>query len=97
MAVVAAFLLHFYFSARALGLELPLRTLLRVFPWVLAAMALPVSFGGWGLREAAAAGLYEISGLPAEHGAAIGLAYGAIALLGSSPALLLPLLRLRDR
>ena len=41
MAGVAAFLLHFYFSARALGLELPLRTLLRVFPWVLAAMALP--------------------------------------------------------
>ncbi len=52
---------------------------------VLLAMLIPVSVAGWGLREAAAAGIFLAMGLPAEQGVTVAAAYGLIVLAASLP------------
>jgi hypothetical protein len=49
---------------------------------------LPSFLGGFGAREAAAAGLYHLTGLEAADGAAISFVYGAIGLVASVPGVL---------
>ncbi|TVR98348.1 MAG: UPF0104 family protein [Wenzhouxiangellaceae bacterium] len=55
---------------------------------VLLAMLIPVSVAGWGLREAAAAGIFLAMGLPAEQGVTVAAAYGLIILAASLPGAL---------
>jgi hypothetical protein len=77
----------FWLVARALGLALDPALALRIVPLVLVAATLPAFFAGWGVREAAAAGLYHLSGLSAVDGATISLVYGTIGLLASTPGI----------
>ncbi|KPQ21415.1 conserved hypothetical protein [Halomonas sp. HL-93] len=74
-------------AARAIGVELPVLSLLALAPVVLLAMLVPVSVAGWGVREGAAAGVWAWVGLPAAQGVAVSLAYGVIVLLASLPGL----------
>jgi glycosyltransferase 2 family protein len=85
LALVATHVALFIVGARSIGLELGFETGIRVVPPVLLAASVPVFVGGFGMREAAAAGLYHLMGLGAADGAAISFAYGSIALLGSLP------------
>lgn len=85
--VALTLLAQYQCAARALGVSLPGDVLARVTPLVLASMALPLSFGGWGAREAVNAALFDATGLDAATGAAIGVSYGLMSLLGSAPAL----------
>ena len=57
-------------------------------PLILLAMALPISVGGWGLREAAAAAVLPPLGWSAEAAVATSALYGLSALLGASPGAL---------
>jgi hypothetical protein len=57
-------------------------------PAILAAAGLPSFLGGFGAREAAAAGLYHLTGLEAADGAAISFVYGAVGLVASVPGIL---------
>ena len=82
---VLANLVVFVAAARSLGSTLPLSTLLPLIAPVLLAMMLPVTVAGWGLREAAAALLWGLSGLSATEGIAIAVTYGLLFLLAALP------------
>ncbi len=90
--VVAGNLLLFLLTARAVGSETPLLVLLPLITPVLLAMMLPISIAGWGVREGAAGLLWAVSGLGAEEGVAIAVAYGLLFFLTALPGML-PLLR----
>jgi uncharacterized membrane protein YbhN (UPF0104 family) len=75
----------FYCAARAVGAPLSLFHLLALVPGALFAMSLPVSIGGWGLREASAVALWTMAGLPAGEAMASSVLYGLLALIGALP------------
>ena len=87
LAIVSAYLALFAVAAQAIGVPLPLLAVLNVVPLALLSMLLPVSIGGWGVREAAAAALWPLVGLSAEAGVATSILYGLLSLAGSLPAL----------
>lgn len=75
--------------ARAVGAEISVSLALLLTPWILAAVTVPVTVGGWGVREAATAGLFQWVGLSAPQGVAASLMFGAMWLLATSPGALL--------
>jgi uncharacterized membrane protein YbhN (UPF0104 family) len=94
LLVVLSYALVFVCAARAIGVELPVATLLALAPPVLMAMLIPLSVAGWGIREGAAALVWGLVGLPPAQGVAVSMAYGVLVLLASLPgALWLPGLR----
>ncbi|HEY6556707.1 MAG TPA: lysylphosphatidylglycerol synthase transmembrane domain-containing protein [Polyangiaceae bacterium] len=66
----------------------PLRALCLV-PWILIAASVPGFFGGWGIRELTAVGVYALAGLDVEAAASISVVYGMLSLLSSLPGVLL--------
>jgi glycosyltransferase 2 family protein len=75
----------FYCAARAVHAPLSLFHLLALVPGALFAMSIPISIGGWGLREASAVALWAMAGLPPENALASSVLYGILALLGALP------------
>ncbi len=90
--VVGSCLGMFYCAAQAIGAPLPLFHLFALVPAVLLSMSLPLSLGGWGLREATAVTLWTMAGLSGPDAFIISIVYGALALIGSSPGLLVLIL-----
>jgi uncharacterized membrane protein YbhN (UPF0104 family) len=88
VAVVTTYIAAFWCASRAVHAPLPAGLTLLAVPLVLTAMALPVSVGGLGVREASAAALWPLLGLDGSAGAAAALCYGAAMLLGSLPGAL---------
>mgnify|MGYP000285277544 CR=1 FL=1 len=88
LLVVLSYALVFVCAARAIGVTLPLGTLLSLVPPVLLAMLIPLSLAGWGLREGAAALVWGLAGLPPAEGVAVSMAYGLLVLLASLPGVL---------
>ncbi len=82
----ACLILGIYASARALGIVIPPESLFIVIPLVLSAMLIPVSIGGWGWREGAAAALFPLIGASSSAGVASGVTYGVVILIASLPA-----------
>jgi uncharacterized membrane protein YbhN (UPF0104 family) len=76
-----------YVIAAGLGLPLTLAQSLLLMPAVLLAAALPLSLGGWGVREAAAVQMLGLAGISSTGALAIALLFGltqlATAGLGS--------------
>jgi uncharacterized membrane protein YbhN (UPF0104 family) len=76
-----------------LGYALPVAQAMVIFPGILLAAALPVSIGGWGVRELAAVSLLAHVGVPAAAATSVAVAFAlsqmAVALLGSLAWLLL--------
>jgi uncharacterized membrane protein YbhN (UPF0104 family) len=95
LAIVASYVGVFALAGAALGVALPALAWLAIAPLVLAAMLIPVSIGGWGVREGAAAALFPLAGVDASHGLAIAILYGLTSLAGSLPGLALLGLRRR--
>ena len=93
IAVVATYIAVYWSAARARGIDTPAAELLPLVPLVLLAMLIPLSVSGWGFREAAAALLWPLAGLPASEGVAIAVAYGLFVLLASLPGLLVAVAR----
>ncbi len=87
LALVIAILLNlsFYASARAIGTVLPFAAIFTIVLLVLSAMLIPLSVGGWGWREGAAAALFPLAGPTAAEGVATGIAYGAAMLAAAVP------------
>lgn len=77
----------FYASARAIGVAIPIAGLATLIPLVLCAMLVPLSVGGWGWREGAAAALFPVIGASASAGIATGITYGVVAFLAVLPAM----------
>lgn len=79
--------------ASGMGLDVGLGALLTVLPVVAFVAALPVSFGGWGVREGAMVGGLTLFQVPADAAFALSISYGlmgilVVSLLGGGSALL---------
>ncbi|MCX2523022.1 lysylphosphatidylglycerol synthase transmembrane domain-containing protein [Larsenimonas rhizosphaerae] len=92
LVIVATYIGAYACCARALGSTLDSLTLLALIPPVLMAMALPLSIGGWGVREGAAALIWASAGLSSSEGVAISVAYGATVLVSSLPGAIVMLM-----
>ncbi|WP_322409807.1 lysylphosphatidylglycerol synthase domain-containing protein [Microbacterium invictum] len=75
--------------AAAVGAPLPLGAVFAVVPLVLFAMVLPISVGGWGVREGAAVALLPLAALTTAQAFATSAAFGLMALVASLPGLAL--------
>jgi len=82
-----SFVVGFGLAGQAVGVA-PERWLLTAVPWLLLAMAVPLSFAGWGVREASAALVWPWLARSPEEGVAVAAAYGVSVLLGAMPGLL---------
>lgn len=63
----------------------------------LAGMSIPVGVGGWGIREAAAAWSFSLSGLSAADGIRVSVGYGVLALASTLPGAVILSLRIVPR
>lgn len=88
LAIVALNLAAFAFAARSTGTSLGLAQTLTLIPLILFAMLLPLSIGGWGWREGAAAALFPLAAATPAAGLAASAAFGALVLAAALPGLL---------
>ena len=87
IVLVGLFLLCFWCCAQALHLPLGFGVLTAV-PLLMLALVLPISIGGWGLREVSATAVLGTLGWSVESSVALSAAYGVVNLAGASPAAL---------
>ena len=85
-AIALLISVSFYACARATGTILPAASLFTLIPLILTSMLIPLSVGGWGWREGAAAALFPFAGALPSAGVAAGIAYGAMMLIAALPA-----------
>jgi glycosyltransferase 2 family protein len=78
----------FWAAARAVGLVLDPVGALFVIPAALAAMLVPLTVNGWGLREGAAAAVWPLAGASAAQSVAASVVFGVAALLAALPGVL---------
>lgn len=95
IAVAVCLISAFALAADAVGPALPATAWVTVVPLTLLALVLPISVGGWGLREGAAALLWPTVGLAPEAGVAAGLLYGLVMLISGLPGVATVLTRPR--
>lgn len=88
VALVFTYVGIFAFASLAVGVSVPWVALVTVMPLALLTMLVPISIGGWGLREAAAAALWPLIGLASSAGVAAAVLYGLVSLAGALPGLL---------
>jgi glycosyltransferase 2 family protein len=70
---------------RALGIPLPLLDAAVLFVLMLGVTLIPISIGGWGLREVAVVTLLGSHGVPAEVALALSVTFGLVIVMGSLP------------
>jgi glycosyltransferase 2 family protein len=98
-AILLLVVAQMYCALGALGLSLPPRAAVQIFPFMLLSMTVPASLAGFGPREAATASLYRAAHLNETDGLAFALAFGALMLAAVVPWALCLLVsaRFRDR
>jgi glycosyltransferase 2 family protein len=74
--------LTFYVFARDLGVGLSLVDCLLLVPPVILAMAVPISFAGWGVREVGIVALFGAVGVAAADSLVMSVAFGATSAAG---------------
>jgi uncharacterized membrane protein YbhN (UPF0104 family) len=84
-AVVAGHTATFVIAARVVGSTAPLGELLALLMVVQTAMVIPLSIGGWGLREGVAAWAFAAAGLGAATGVAVATLYAVLMLIAVAP------------
>ncbi|MEP6815155.1 MAG: lysylphosphatidylglycerol synthase transmembrane domain-containing protein [Marmoricola sp.] len=87
--VVAGHTTTFVIAARVAGSTVPLGELVALLMLVQTAMVIPLSVGGWGPREGAAAWAFAAAGLGAAVGVTVTTLYAVIALVAVAPGALL--------
>jgi len=85
VATVAGYVAMFVVAARAAGSDATITQLAPVVVLALLIMAIPVSIGGFGPREAFLAVAFGAAGLGAQHGFTTGIVYGVLALIAALP------------
>jgi uncharacterized membrane protein YbhN (UPF0104 family) len=83
--VVAGHTATFVIAARVAGSTAPLGELVALLMVVQTAMVIPLSIGGWGLREGAAAWAFGAAGLGAATGVTVATVYAVIMLAAVTP------------
>ena len=95
LATVGLNLAAFWAAAVAVGVWLPMAAALVVLPLVLFAMLVPLTVGGWGLREGAAVALFPLAEASGAEGFAASAAFGAVFTLTALGGMILTLRPLR--
>jgi uncharacterized membrane protein YbhN (UPF0104 family) len=85
LLVVAGHTATFVVAARAAGSTAPLGELLALLLVVQTATVIPLSIGGWGLREGAAAWAFAAAGLGAATGVTVAILYAVLMLAAVAP------------
>jgi len=93
---VVSLVFMFWLCAVATQTPLGLSEALLVVPWVLAATTLPITVGGWGVREATSAALFELVRFDAAQGAAASVLFGLTTLCGALPGVIFILRKSAD-
>ena len=93
----ACFASLFMVAAAVLAPSAPASVLPSSAAVALAGMSLPVGVGGWGVREAAAAWSFSLSGLTAAEGVRVSVGYGVLALASTTPGAVILALRVVPR
>lgn len=88
IAVALLYVAAFALCSAAIGAPLDLPAAAALIPLVLLTMLVPVSIGGFGLREGAAAALWPLAGYAASDGLAAALLYGLVSIAGALPGAL---------
>jgi uncharacterized membrane protein YbhN (UPF0104 family) len=78
----------FSFCAQAVGVTVPVAPSLVLIPLVLLSMLIPLSIGGWGLREGAAVLLLPIAGASKGEALAASVAFGLGIVIATLPGLI---------
>ena len=73
----------------SLGYVFDLFTFALIVPLVFLIALVPVSFAGWGVREAGAVWLFGLTGMPAEKAIAMSVGFGLLLIVAALPGLLL--------
>ena len=81
------FALSAFLLGRALGIDLTLRDLAVVMPVVTLATTLPISLGGWGVREGVMVLLLGPLGVPAAAALSLSLLFGVFGMISGLPGL----------
>lgn len=95
LATLLAMLGHFsfclaaYVLAQSLNIHLTLVEALIYIPTVMLVAVLPISIGGWGVREAGMVGMLALSGIPANSALVLSVQLALIILLVGAPGGLL--------
>lgn len=79
-AIVLTVIVCFTLLGRALGHPVSLLTCLVIVPPIIVSMHLPLSFGGWGIREVGAVALLPLGGFPTETAFLTSVLYGIVIL-----------------
>lgn len=95
--ILLSIAVQLYCALWSLGLTVSPLTAAKVFPLLLLSMSVPLSFAGFGPREAAVAGLYGALSLSRSDGLAFSVAYGSLALCSSVPCACVALWLARGR
>ncbi len=85
MLVVAGHTATFVIAARVAGCTAPLGELVALLMVVQTAVVIPLSVGGWGLREGAAAWAFAAAGLGAATGVTVATLYAVLMLAAVAP------------
>ena len=85
--VVLSYIIIYIISAEALGLSIDYFAFFVFTPIVLFSMTLPVSIGGWGVREGTALLIAFLLGLSASSSISVAIMYGILNLFCSLPGL----------
>ena len=72
-----------YFLGVGLGIDFGVVDVLAIFPMVLLATTVPISIGGWGVREGAMVFGFAMVGVPEDASFALSVLYGLLVLLVS--------------
>jgi GTP cyclohydrolase II len=83
--VVAGHTATFVIAARVAGCTAPLAELIPLLMVIQTVMVIPLSVGGWGLREGAAAWAFGAAGLGAATGVTVATLYAVLMLMAVSP------------
>jgi uncharacterized membrane protein YbhN (UPF0104 family) len=83
--VVAGHTATFVIAARVAGCTAPLGELVALLMVVQTAMAVPLSIGGWGQREGAAAWAFAAAGIGAATGVTVAMLYAVLMLAAVAP------------
>ena len=87
--VVSSYILIYIIAALSLGLDIDYLAFLVFTPIILFSMTLPISIGGWGIREINALFISFLLGLPANVSISVAIIYGLLNLICSLPGLVL--------
>jgi uncharacterized protein (TIRG00374 family) len=91
----SCFCLCAFVLANSLGAALTLLDALTFVPLVMFAITVPVSIGGWGIREVSMVGMLSLAGVPQEAALMISIEIGIMSIVATVPAALLWAVRRR--